>query len=317
MALPRLAPGAAGRIICGTLTGILGLTHRDQLFYVGMFALTRLRLGVLLALAVALGAFSHAPEAMAAAEVHHLNLVISAMPSQLDGTGLNGLLDRYNEYPLAAHGFEGINKIGMGWLFDTELRYFVRPNFALAAGVGYLKVETKRDFLPSIGTSIDLRAQVISVPVHVGAQYYLAAYNQGDFQARAFVGGGLLSLASTRALFATEEVGLSLKVDTLDIASLGGTNRITATGEGPGYYAEVGAHMFFAARYSVIVGAVYRSMKIRELANEGVIMVPDPDRPVSLPPLTTKLLGKDGKPVSIPELDLSGLGVRMAVGIGF
>jgi hypothetical protein len=272
---------------------------------------------VLLALAVALCAFGQAPEAMAAAEVHRLNLVISGMPSQLDGAGLNDLIERYNEYPLGARGFEGVNKIGMGWLFDTELRYFVRPNFALAAGLGYLKVETKRDFLPSIGTAINVRAQVISVPVHVGAQYYLAAYNQGDFQARAFVGGGLLSLASTRVTFATEEVGLPQRADTLDIASLGGTNRITSWGEGPGYYAEVGAHMFFAARYSVIVGAVYRSMKVREMTSEGMIMVPDPDRPVSLPPLATQLLGKDGKPVSVPELDLSGLGVRMAVGIGF
>lgn len=279
--------------------------------------MTRLRLGVLLALAVAFGAFSHAPEAMAAAEVHHLNLVISAMPSQLDGGGMNDLIERYNQYPLGARGFEGISKLGMGWLFDTELRYFVRPSFALAAGVGYLKVETKRDFLPSIGTSINVRGEVISVPVHVGGQYYLAAYNQGDFQARAFVGGGLLSLASSRATFSTYESGLPRRGDSLDVASLGGTNRIIATGESPGFYAEVGAHMFFAARYSVIVGAVYRSMKIRDLANDGVIMVPDPNRPISVPPLRTKLLGKDGKPVGIHELDLSGVGVRMALGIGF
>jgi hypothetical protein len=279
--------------------------------------LTRLRLGALLALAVAFGVFSHAPEAMAAAEVHHLNLVISGMPSQLDGAGMNDLLDRYNEYPLAARGFEGVAKISMGWLFDGELRYFVRPNFALAAGVGYLKVETKRDFLPSIGTSINVRGEVISVPVHVGVQYYLAPYNQGDFQARAFLGGGLLSLASSRALFSTYEEGLPLRGDTLASASLGGTNRLVGTGESPGYYAEVGAHLFFAARYSVMVGAIYRSMKIRNLANDGVIMVPDGPPSNEDPPLSTKLLGKDGKPVSIRELDLSGLGVRMALGIGF
>ena len=284
----------------------------------------RLRLGVLLALAVAFGAFSHSPEAMAAAEVHHLNLVISAMPTQLDGGGINDLLDRYNQYPVGARGLQEIDKIGMGWLADAELRQFVRPNFALAAGVGYLKVQTKREYLPSIGTAINLRAEVLTVPIHVGAQYYLAPYNQGDFQARAFVGGGLLSLAATRALFTTFETGLPIHparvsdpLDTLDVNSLGVNSNLVGVGDIPGYYAEVGAHMFFAARYSVIVGAVYRSMKVRGLSENGVITVPDPDRPLSLPPLRKTLLDKDGKPVRIPDLDLSGVGVRMAIGIGF
>jgi hypothetical protein len=277
--------------------------------------LTRLRLGVLLALAAAFGAFSHAPEAMAAAEVHRLNLVLSGNPSQVDGGGMNDLLDRYNQYPLQSRGFEGLEQIGMGWFFDAELRYFVRPNFALAAGVGQLKIQTKREFLPSIGSAIDVRGEVVTAPLHVGAQYYLAPYNQGDFQARAFLGGGLLSLAATQARFTTFEMGLPMSGDTLDIASLGGTNRLVATGEGMGYYAELGAHMFFAARYSVIVGAIYRSARIRDMANEGMIMVPQ-DRPVA-PYLQMPLLGKDGKPVRISSLDVSGVGVRMALGIGF
>ncbi len=280
--------------------------------------MTRLRLGALLALAVAFGAFSLSPEAMAAAEVHHLNLVISAMPSQLDGGGMNSLLERYNQYPLGARGFEQIDKLGMGWLFDGELRYFVRPSFALAAGVGHLKVLTKREFLPSIGTSINVSGEVLSVPLHVGAQYYLAPYNQGDFQARAFVGGGLMSLTATRARFLTVEAGLPIRSgDTLDVASLGGNNELVARGDSPGYYAEVGAHLFFAARYSVMVGAVYRSMKVRNLATEGVVLVPDPDRPQSEVPLKKMLLDLGGKPVRISDLDLSGVGVRMALGIGF
>ena len=286
--------------------------------------MTRLRLGALLALAVAVGVFSHSPEAMAAAEVHRLNLVISAMPSQLDGGGINDLLGRYNQYPVDARGLQEVDKIGMGWMADVELRHFVRPNFALAAGVSYLKVQTKREYLPSIGTAINLRAEVLTVPIHVGAQYYLAPYNQGDFQARAFVGGGLLSLAGTRALFTTFETGLPVhpakapdKLDTLDVNSLGGDNRLVGVGDSPGYYAEVGAHMFFAARYSVIVGAVYRSMKVRDLEVDGLVSVPDPNRPLSLPPLKTRLLDKDGKPIRIQSLDLSGVGVRMAIGIGF
>jgi hypothetical protein len=277
--------------------------------------LTRLRLGVLLALAVAFGAFSHAPEAMAAAEVHRLNQVLSGNPSQVDGGGMNDLIDRYNQYPLEARGFEGLEKLGMAWFFDAELRYFVRPNFALAAGVGQLKTQTKKEFLPSIGSAIDVRGEVITAPVHVGAQYYLAPYNQGDFQARAFLGGGLLSLSATQARFTTFEMGLPMAGDTLDIASLGGTNRLVATGGGTGYYAEFGAHMFFAARYSVIIGAIYRSAKLRDMVSEGTIMVPE-DRPVA-PYRQIPLVGKDGKPARIRNLDLSGVGVRMALGIGF
>ncbi len=280
--------------------------------------MTRLRLGVLLALAVALGASSLAPKAMAAAEVHRLNLVLSGMPSQVAGDGMNDLLRRYNEYPLRYRGLEPLDEIAMSWMFDAELRYFVRPNFAIAAGVSHLKIRTSRSYLPSIGANIDVLGQVIAVPLHVGAQYYLAPYNQGDFQARAFVGGGLLSLTSTRALFQTYEAGLDelydAENDTLDIASLGGANRVTAQGEGAGYYAEFGAHLFFAARYSVMVGAIYRSMKVTGLESVGTITVPTD---VVVAPYLRQTLMQGGRPAGISELDLSGLGVRMALGIGF
>ncbi len=288
--------------------------------------MTRLRLGALLALAVAFGVFSHSPEAMAAAEVHRLNLVISGMPSQVEGGGINDLIGRYNEYPLNSDGRtqNPLDKVGMAWLFDGELRYFVRPNFALAVGGSRLKVRTKREYQPSIGASINVVGEVVSTPFHVGAQYYLAPYTQGDFQARAFVGAGLLSMTGTQASFSTVEVGLPIHPnpngpDTLDINSLGGNNRLVARGDSPGYYAEVGAHLFFAARYSVIVGAVYRSMQIRSLTSvpgEDVIMVPVLD--TNRLPLQMPLLDADGKTIArIPRLDLSGFGVRMAVAIGF
>ena len=286
--------------------------------------MTRLRLGALLALAAAFGVFSLSPEAMAAAEVHRLNLVISAMPSQIDGGGMNDLLQRYNLYPLGARGLEPLEQLSTTWLFDGELRYFVRSNFALAAGVSRLKAQTKREYLPSIGASINVLGEVLSVPIHVGAQYYLAPYTQGDFQARAFVGGGMMSLTGTRATFSTVELGLPIKVtadgtpDTLDAASLGGDNRLVSWGDSPGYYAEIGAHLFFAARYSVIVGAVYRNMKVRDMETEGVIMVPDGLPLADDPPLRVELKDADGKPFyRIPNLDLSGFGVRMAVAIGF
>ncbi len=280
--------------------------------------MTRLRLGVLLALVVALGASSYAPKAMAAAEVHRLSFVVSGMPSQVAGGGMNDLLDRYNEYPLQPRGLEALDKFSMGWEFEGELRYFVRPNFAVTAGVGHLKIQSKHSYLPAIGSEIDVLGQVIAVPVHIGAMYYLAPYNQGDFQARAYFGGGLLSLVSTRALFQTVETGLnsvySASNDTLDAASLGGNNRITAQADGAGYYAEVGAHMFFASRFSLMVGAVYRSMKVDNLTTLGTITVPED---VAIAPYLKQTLTKDGKPAGISDVDLSGVGVRMAVGIGF
>ena len=277
----------------------------------------RLRLGVLLALAVAFGAISHAPKAMAAAEVHRLNLVISGIPSQLNGGGMNDMLARYNEYPLGDR-FQSLDKITMGWLFDAELRYFVRPNFALAAGVGHLKTESKREFQRAIGADVVLRGDILAVPIHVGGLYYLAPYTQGDFQARVFVGGGLLNMTTTRARFSTFEVGLPMRGDTLEDLSLGGTSELVARGESSGYYAEFGAHLFFAARYSVMLGAIYRSAVIRQMADEGVIMVPylvpgsDPHVYLQVP-----LLDHDNRPVRIPDVDLGGIGLRMAVGIGF
>lgn len=281
----------------------------------------RLRLGVVLALAVAIGAVSHAPRAMAAAEVHRLNFVISAIPSQVNGGGVNDMLDRYNEY--SGGRFEPLSKISMGWLFDGELRYFVRPNFAVAVGAGRMKTETRKEFQRAIGADVVLNGEVIAVPLHVGGIYYMAPYTQGDFQARAFVGGGLLSVTTGRARFSTFEQGLPVKKglgalpDTLDALSLGGTSELLARGESPGYYAEFGAHLFFAARYSIMIGAIYRSAVVRNMDNEGIILVshlvPGSNPPVYL---QQPLFDASGRPIRIPNVDLGGLGLRMAIGIG-
>lgn len=285
--------------------------------------MTRLRLGVVLALAVAFGALCHAPKAMAAAEVHRVNLVISAIPSQLEGGGMNDLLSRYNNYPLSQRGMEPIDKMGMGWTFDAELRYFVRPNFALNVGVGQLKVQTEKEFLPSIGSDINLRSEILTVPVHVGAQYYLAPYTQGDFQARAFLGGGLISLTGTRAEFTTFEMGMPSKpnpADTISNNSLGGINRLTATGDSPGFYAEIGAHLFFAARYSVVIGAIYRNLKVTNLTNtvltdkDGNFWVPAPDKLHDDAGWSLRMPLQDPR---IGDIDLSGVGLRAAIAIGF
>jgi hypothetical protein len=71
-----------------------------------------------------------------------------------------------------------------------------------------------------------------------------------------------------------------------------------AVRDSPGFYLETGVHMYFAARYSVMLGAVYRSAKIRDLLDR------ETRQPFRRP---------DGSTFS---LDLSGFGARMALGIG-
>ena len=53
--------------------------------------------------------------------------------------------------------------------------------------------------------------------------------------------------------------------------TLGGTYKISAKGDSPGYYLEGGVHMFFAARYSVMLGAIYRSAMVRNM--DGLLEV--------------------------------------------
>ena len=269
--------------------------------HVGRFALTRLRLGVLLALAVALGASSYAPKAMAAAEVHRLNLVLSGMPSQVAGDGMNDLLQRYNEYPLQSRGLEPLDEIRMGWMFDAELRYFVRPNFAVAAGVGYLKVQTKRSYMPSIGANIDVLGQVIAVPLHVGAAVLPGPLQPGRLPGPRLrrrrpdeprVHPGPVPDHRDRAGRACTARTTTRSTSPRWAGTTGSPRRRTA----PGYYAEVGAHLFFAARYSVVVGAVYRSMKISDLESVGTITVPTDV--VVAPYLKDTLRWATGRPAS-------------------
>src|SRR6185503_9472467 len=124
--------------------------------------------------------------AHAAAEVHRANLVISVNPMAVDGGDFNGFIDFLNETQLEPRGLEGMKRITFAWLYEGELRYFLRPNIAVAAGVGQQRATTDREYLPVLGAAIQLHGEVLSVPVHVGGAYYLAPYNQGDFQARAY-----------------------------------------------------------------------------------------------------------------------------------
>jgi hypothetical protein len=229
-------------------------------------------------------------QAWAVAEVHRFNLILSANPTAVNPTDFNDRLETFNRSILLPRDLKGMDKIHFGWLFDAQLHYFLRPNIAVLAGVGQLRTQTKREYLPAIQQDIQLRAEILSVPVHVGGAYYLQPYNQGDFQARAYVGAGFMSLVYNRARLQAAEAG------TDPSTTLGGSYVINAKEDSPGFYAETGVHMFFATRVSVIVSALYRSAKIRNMVVES----------------------RDHPPFSIPpfDLDTSGLGLRMGLAIG-
>ena len=130
--------------------------------------------------------------------------------------------------------------------------------------------------------------------MNVGADYYFAPYNQGDFRARGFVGGGVLNMVKNRVLLQ-------------QVAKLGDQASSRANTfvrswqrDAPGWYAEGGVHMFFAMRYSVVLNSYYRSAKIQNMVYTAG------KAPV--------FNDTDGKPY---ELDLSGIGARGALCYGF
>jgi len=248
----------------------------------------RIRLGVLPAVMLLALAW-RVPAATAAAEIHRYSLVLSAVPTQLRASDFNSLIDAINRNGLEPRGLEPLDRINFSWMLDAELRYFVRQNLALSAGAGRIRKTSSQEYLPGIGLSITLSANVTSVPLHAGVAYYLKPYNQGDFQARAYVGGGFMSVVYNRASLQLAESGLVT----------GQAFRVTGTNDGAGYYGEMGAHMFFASRYSVLLSGLYRSNQIRNLVDEAT---------------GAPLYDAQGRPLT---LDVGGAGFRMAVGIGF
>lgn len=233
----------------------------------------------------------------AAAEVHRFNFVASATPTGIDATDLNNVIDFYNRTVITPppRGYDPVAAIHFGWLFTGELRYFLTRNLALCGGVSQLRAKTSKEYLPALSQSIDVRAELITAPVHIGADYYLQPYNQGDFQARMFFGGGLLSYTHSRTTFEQTLAG----ADSTTNAQLGGSFKFTNSQDSPGYYGEGGVHMFFASRYSVLLSVLYRSGHMARMVDErtGEVVI-DPET---------------GKPFS---LDVSGFGFRMAAVLG-
>lgn len=249
-----------------------------------------------------------AGQARAAATVSRLNLVLSGIPTSVAGGDFNDAIEDYNHRQLDPLGYERLKSLSFTWAFDAELRYFVRPNFAVTAGVSHLRVSERKEFLPSITTGVNLKTEILTVPVHVGAAYYLQPYNQGDFQARAYFGGGMMQFTHSRARF--EQVLSMSEFDSVLVARTGGTQRYSLTQDAPGYYAEAGAHMFFASRFSAMVGIVYRSGMLRGMRLDAA----DLDGVPVDTPRYSEVLNPDGSEF---QVDVSGIGVKMAVGIGF
>ena len=240
-----------------------------------------------------------AGRAHGAAEVRHLSLTISGSPTSINGKDFNeAVIGRINDQILTPRGLESIESITFGWLFDAEMRYFVRPNFAVAAGVGQLRSVNDREFLPALNAAVQYRAEVLTVPVHLGGAYYLPPYNQGDFQARVYLEGGFVSNVYNRARFQAEETGTDATT------TLGGSYKLSAKGDSPGYYLEGGVHMFFASRFSVLIGLLYRSVVIRDM--QGLLEVRAPNGEVIQ-------MNPPGEPL---DLNMSGIGARFGLSIG-
>ena len=238
--------------------------------------------------------FLHAFPAARAAEVPRFSLALSGVPTQVDAGDFNDAIEFYNKTVITPppRGYDPLPKVTFSWLFDGEFRYFVTRNLAVSTGVGQIRAKSTKEYLPALSEAINVRAEFLSVPVHIGASYYLQPYNQGDFQARMFVGGGLEHYTYSRVSFEQTLFG----ADSATTAQLGGSFRISSTQDAPGYYAESGVHMFFASRYSVLLSLLYRSGDVLGLVDERT------GQPVLNP--------ETGKPAG---LQVGGLGFRMAV----
>jgi hypothetical protein len=233
----------------------------------------------------------------AAAEVHRFSVALSATPTGIDAGDLNHVIDFYNRTVITPppRGYDPLDAISFGWLFTGEFRYFLTRNLAMNAGVSQLRSKSSKEYLPALSQSINVRADLITAPVHIGAAYYLQPYNQGDFQARMFFGGGLVSYTHSRTTFEQVLAG----VDSTTNAQLGGSFKFTNTQDSPGYYGEGGVHMFFASRYSVLLSVLYRSGHMARMVDERtgeVVIDPETHKPFSL--------------------DVGGFGFRMAAVLG-
>ncbi len=235
----------------------------------------------------------------AAAEVHRLNFEISGIPTSINGGTFNDALENYNRV-LRSRGIEPIEESSFGWHFDAQLKYFLRPHLAASVGAGQMLVIREREVLPRLTQDIQLRTEIRTIPIHAGVDYYLAPYVQGDFQARAFLGAGVMSLVSNRALLQQTEINTDSSTTLGDPRTPPNNFTLAAVNDAPGYYLQGGVHMWFPSRLSVMIGVYYMGAKVRNLLERDSLVPFDQVPEVGMP----------------LDLDLSGVGARFTIGIG-
>lgn len=236
-----------------------------------------------------------------------MSLVLSGIPTQFNGGDLNDAIDYYNQIRVLPRGYEEIDKLGFSWMFDADLRYFVRPNFAITTGLSHLRISSRREYLPALSQAVDVRFDALTVPIHLGAAYYMQPYNQGDFSARMFVGGGMLQHVYTRSTF--EQV--LTRPDSALAFELGGTQKIVLGQDGPGYYAEGGVQMWFANRYAVLLSVLYRSGELQQAREIGYFREGSHLNEASGDVFTNPVTGEPFK------MDVGGIGLRLGAVIQF
>lgn len=278
-----------------------------QLPFSRRFALLRSRHVLVLAAALACVALLAPRQARAAADVRKMNLVLSGVPTQFNAGDLNDAIDYYNITQVRPRGYEDIKKFAFSWMFDADLRYFVRPNVAISAGVSHLRISSGHEYLPALSQAVDVRFDALAVPIHLGAAYYATPLNQGDFSARMFVGGGMLQYIYTRGTF--EQV--LTRPDSATAAQLGGTQKLVIAQDGPGYYAEGGVQMWFASRYGVLLSVLYRSGELRQVRQIGYYRGGSQQNEASGDVFANPLTGEPFK------MDVGGLGARFGAVIQF
>ncbi len=204
--------------------------------------------------------------------VNRLGLALSIMPTSLALDDVDAATDKLNAETAALEEPFGsqapIDKITWDGLWQAELKYFVNRKWAVIAGLGQIKKESKLELQPVADGSTLIRSYVRSVPIHLGADYYFEPRTSGDFTWRPFVGGGYMRVGDTKV---TEGYDLVRPDSTLKTI-------VTANGTGHGFFVEAGTHLMFPSRYSILINAHYRNAKTGQMTNvdtgEDVQLVP-------------------------------------------
>ena len=200
-------------------------------------------------------------------------------------------------------GSRGSTRSASRWLFEAELRYFVRAQRRRQRG-RRADPQPERARVPARISQRDPAARRDALGAGPRRRRLLPARptTRATSRRAPSSGGGFLSLVYNRARARAARVRDRHRDDAVRQLH---ASRGAATA--PGYYLEGGAHMFFAARYSVMLGVIYRSAQ-------------DP-RPAATSRrqhgrTSRRSLGyrQTFRCAGPRALDMGGLGVRMGIG---